>query len=764
MTSRFWASVGTLAFAVSCAEAKSVARAPSSATVNWPALNEEFLAAAAATLNFRLGQPVTLAILADGAVLFRRTPARAFASDLYQLDSTTGQVTTLVTVEQLLGGTSEKLSDAEKARRERTRTATRGVVAVSPSKDGKRILVPLGERLFLVERGATITTREITVGEGFPYDPQLSPDGSKVAFIRDGDLWVSTLLATAGVTSAPTRLTQHPADFEYAVADFAAQEELGRTRGYWWAPDSRSLVFQRTDARAVDTLYVADSRNNDSAPVPFKYPRAGRNNAIVDLGIIAVDATPTMQPTWLTWDIASFPYLVDVDWRNNAPLSFTVLNRTQTEMRMLIASHRTSQHTGAGAVSLSVVHTEKDPAWINVADGAPYWFEDGSGYLWMSEASGAWQLERYDAAGKRVAVLTDAKLGLRSLVGVDADAGVAFVVAAADARQSHVYKIALSGVTPAPPIALSDVAAGGVSSAYAKHGVVVMGTAARTGGFAVTVVAANGKITVLPSVAELPALVPTTVLEQMPDPKDATRIFNTAITRPRDFDPGKKYPVLLKVYGGPGAHKVTAARDAYLMDQWYADAGFIVVRADGRGTPNRGRSWERAILQDLITVPMHDQIAALQAMGAAHPEMDMARVGVFGWSFGGYVATMAVLLYPDVFHAAVAGAPVTDWQLYDTVYTERYLKTPTSNAAGYTHTSALTHAAKLARPLLLIHGITDDNVHLAHTLALLEALYVGGKRAEVVMLAGTHMVSDPKLNLARENIQIDFFRQHLAPR
>ncbi|HEY1555004.1 MAG TPA: S9 family peptidase, partial [Kofleriaceae bacterium] len=212
---------------------------------------------------------------------------------------------------------------------------------------------------------------------------------------------------------------------------------------------------------------------------------------------------------------------------------------------------------------------------------------------------------------------------------------------------------------------------------------------------------------------------------------------------------------------GPHAQMVTVARDGYVMDQWYADAGFIVVRADGRGTPNRGRAWERAVLGDLITIPLADQVDALTALAARHHELDLSRTGVFGWSFGGYFSAMAVLLRPDIFHAAVAGAPVTDWALYDTAYTERYMRTPETNPAGYARTSALTHAAQLTRPLLVIHGITDDNVHFAHTLALVESLYAAGKYATVITLSATHMVPDPKLNLAREQVQIDFFREHL---
>ncbi len=740
--------------------------------MTWPALNETFLAAAAATFNFRLGLPVPLAITPDGAVLFRRTPPRSFASDLYQLDSNTGAITTLVTAAQLLGGSSEQLSDAEKARRERTRTATRGIVSISVASDGRRLLIPLGERLFVLDRdpaaGTTAAARELHVGDGFPFDPQLSPDGTTVAFVRDGDLWVMPADADAGAdvrTShdlAPRRLTQHPVDIEYGVADFAAQEELHRTRGYWWSADSRTLVFQRTDARAVDTLYVADARHPAKPPVPFKYPRAGRNNAVVDLAVIAIDASPASEPTWITWDTARWPYLATVSWSRGAPLAYTLLNREQTEIVLCTVDPATGVSTR--------IHHESDPSWINLSPGTPRWLDDGTGFLWMTESSGQWVLERRNNNGELLAVLTEPSLGLRAVVGVDEKAGVAYVQASADPRQLHVYEISLHGSAPSPTIAISELDAGGLTNAEAKHGVMVLATALRTGGSRTVVVSRTGKQTELPSVAERPTLAPTTQLAQMHaldtiGSSDApARSFFTAITRPRDFDPSKTYPVLLKVYAGPHAIMVTDSRDAYLMDQWYADAGFIVVRADGRGTPHRGRDWERAILNDLITVPMQDQLAALQALAAAHPEMDMNRVGVFGWSFGGYFSTMAALLHGDIFKAAVAGAPVTDWELYDTAYTERYMKTPAANPAGYRYTSALTHAAKLQRPLLVIHGITDDNVHFAHTLALIEALYVEGKRAEVVTLSATHMVPDPKLNLAREKVQVDFFRQHLAAR
>jgi dipeptidyl-peptidase 4 len=699
---------------------------------SWPKLDDQLLADAAATFNWRLGTPTPLAITRDGAVLFRRTPPRDFASDLFEL-APDGSVRTLATAADLLGAGEERLSDAEKARRERTRTATRGVVDAEVSDDGQTVLVPLGGKLFLLDRATGKRTAIDPAGAA--YDPHLSPDGKTVAFIRGGDVWL------VGASGPPRQLTRHPEGFEYGVADFAAQEELGRTRGFWWSPDSKQLVIQRSDLRKIQTLYVADARHNDRPPVPFRYPRAGTPNAIVDLGI--VDVRGGGEPRWLPWDHARHEYLVSVDWKARAPLTALVIDRDQVNLAVI-------RFDPARATATPLL-TEHDDAWLNAVP--PRWLDDGSGFLWMTERPGQWTLELRAPDGKLVRTLTKPELGLRRLVG--ADDRSALVEAASEPTRQDVWRIPLDGGAP------TRLSGGdGVASAQAKHGVVIVNTALAAGGKQLVAILPGGARE-LPSTAERPSLVPTTRLETV---ELAGRTHHVAITRPRDFDPARRYPVLLKVYAGPHVVTVEAARDAYVMDQWYADAGFIVVRADGRGTPNRGRAWERAVLRDLITIPLADQVDALQAIAARHPELDLARVGVYGWSFGGYFSTLAALLRPDVFQAAVAGAPVTDWALYDTAYTERYMKQPRDNSEGYQATSALTHAGKLVRPLLIIHGITDDNVHFAHSLALIEALYVTGKRAEVITLSATHMVPDPKLNLAREQVQVDFFRQHLAPR
>jgi dipeptidyl-peptidase 4 len=704
--------------------------------MTWPAIDAQLLADSAATFNFRLGLPTPLAVTADGAVLFRRTAPREFASDLFEIDAKTGVVKTLVTAAELLGAGDEHLSDAEKARRERSRTATRGVVDIDVSADGKLVLIPLGGTFTVLDRATG--TRKTIDPQGASNDPHLSPDGTQIAFVRDGDLWA------IGMTGVAKRLTKHPEGFEYATAEFAAQEELDRRRGFWWSPDSKQLLFQRSDLREVETVYVADARHPEKPPVAFKYPRAGTPNAIVDLGLVTVAGG---EPQWIAWDLAKYPYLARVSWPAiaKAPLTIVVLSREQTDLAVI------------APLAKQTLVEEHDDAWVNVGGagnrstgavlGAPMWLPDASAFLWTTESRGAWTLERRTADGKLDKVLTTVEFGLSELLGIQDNAAI--VEASTNPTRSDIWIVPLDGGAPSR---LTD--GDGIANGSVDHGVIVITTLRSSGGRAVT---ANGHE--LPSVAEVPKLVPTTKVEMV---QVAGRDHYVSITRPRAFDAKQKYPVLVNVYGGPHKQMVLDARDTYVMDQWYADAGFIVIRSDNRGTPSRGRAWERAISGDLLTAPLDDQVGALQAIGARYPELDLTRVGIFGWSFGGYMSALATLLRPDVFACGVAGAPVTDWSLYDTAYTERYMRMPEHNAKGYEVTSALTHAAKLRRPLLIIHGITDDNVHLANTLGLIENLYVAGKRAEVVLLSGTHMVPDPKLALAREQVQIDFFREHLG--
>jgi dipeptidyl-peptidase-4 len=244
-----------------------------------------------------------------------------------------------------------------------------------------------------------------------------------------------------------------------------------------------------------------------------------------------------------------------------------------------------------------------------------------------------------------------------------------------------------------------------------------------------------------------------------------TPSFYAAIIRPHRFQSGEKYPVILSVYAGPTSTVVTASARAYLADQWMADQGYIVVGLDGRGTPYRGRDWERIIRGNLIDVALEDQVTGLRALGLKYPELDLTRVGVTGWSFGGYFSAMATLRRPDVFRCGVAGAPVITWENYDTFYTERYLGLPQTDAAAYQVSSVLSYANQLSRPLLLIHGLTDDNVYAQHTLQLADALFMGGKPYEFLPMLGTHQAgsSDPAVQLHLQMRVIEFFNRELKP-
>src|ERR1044072_345434 len=396
-----------------------------------PPFDEAFLRQFAPPCGFRLGTPQETAIAPDGDVLFTRTGPRSFVGDLYERDAHSGEVRRLLDANTLLGGGEEQLSAEEKARRERMRKATRGIGGFELSEDGTRLLVPLSDQLFLVERAGGKVT-ELDSGDGFPFDPQLSPAADRVAFVVDGDLWVVD--ARAG--DQAHRLTTRPGPtVEHAVAEFVAQEEMDRTRGYWWSPDGSRIAYQRNDVSKVDTLYVADPAHPDRPPTPFRYPRAGTPNADVTLGVIPVAGGETR---WIEWDHSRWPYLPRVRWPKRGPLTLVVMNRAQTELAILAADEATG--------TTRTLLTEKDPAWLDLPDPElPLWLADGSGFLWASERHDYWQLELRKADGSFDRELTDAGFGYQSFAGFDNAARRAGVVPSADPTQSQVWRVPLRG-------------------------------------------------------------------------------------------------------------------------------------------------------------------------------------------------------------------------------------------------------------------------------------------------------------------------------
>ena len=712
-----------------------------------PLADAAFLEAYAATRGFRLGVPRAVRVTPTGdAVLFLRSQARSFQQDLYAFDPATGAERVLLTAEQVLQGAEEHLSPEEKARRERMREQARGITSYDLSDDGAQILVPLSGRLFLVTR-ATGDVRELT-GEatGYPLDPGLSPDGAQLATVRDGDLYVFDL--EAGTERRLT--TREGPEMSHGEAEFVAQEEMSRFHGYWWSPDSTRLVYQRTDTSKMARAHLADPSDPSRAPHAWPYPRPGGINADVQLGVMPATGGDTV---WITWDRERYPYLATVRWREGAPLTLLVQTRRQDEMVLLAADPATGQ--------TSELVTERDEAWLNLDQSVPRWLADGAGFLWSTERSGQPALELRAADGSLRRTLTGPDIYYERLLHVDEAAGVAWVAASGPAPERHVWRVPLDPAAGAPTRVTHG--AGVPGAVFADESAVTVRYADRPDatGRTFQVHGADGAaVGPLRSVAEAPAFGVNLELRTV---QIADRDHHAVVIRPRNFDPTVRYPVILHVYAGPGHAVVAAAAGRYLRDQWFADHGFVVVLLDGRGTPHRGRAWERTIRGNVIDAPLEDQAAGIVALGAELPELDLARVSVFGWSFGGYVTAMATMRRPDLFKAGVAVAPVGDWMDYDTHYTERFLGLPEDNPAGYEASSVLTYASGLDAQLLLLHGTVDDNVYFQHAVKISDALFRAGKDHGFVPLSGfTHMVADPLITTRFYQRIMGWFTRHLG--
>jgi dipeptidyl-peptidase-4 len=406
--------------------------------------------------------------------------------------------------------------------------------------------------------------------------------------------------------------------------------------------------------------------------------------------------------------------------------------------------------------------SEKDDAWIKIDQDFPHWLEDGSGFLWITERAGGPAVELRKADGSDPRILVPPSCGFRGLIHIDEQRHRLYFQASTDPSQIHLHYVSLKGGGSTALTGETDKLddQGEHSALFAPKGDVYVHVHAspRNPVTALLRSEAGGIVGELPSIARKAPFVPHVEFVKVGEGEG----IYCSVTRPRKFDSAKKYPVIVDVYGGPGHLEVRQVLSNYILPQIYADQGFIVVAIDNRGTPGRGRAWERAIRGNFAKHTLEDQVAGLQALGKQFPEIDLNRVGIVGWSFGGYMSALAVLRRPDLFKAAVAGAPVVDWQDYDTHYTERYLGLPKENKKGYEESNLLTYAKDLKQPLLLVHGTGDDNVFFLHTLKLSNALFRQGKDHEVLPLSGlSHMVRDPLVRRRLEERIIRFFQKHL---
>ena len=678
--------------------------------------------------------------------------------DLWAYDIGSGQTRLLVDSKVVLPG-DETLSDAEKARRERQRIAAMtGIVDYQWSPDARTLLFPLGGELYLYDLGkqGKAAVRQLTHGEGFATDAKLSPKGGFVSFVRERNLWVIDL-----ATGKQVQLTRDGSDtIGNGVAEFVADEEMDRHTGYWWAPDDSAIAFARIDESPVPVQKRYEMYADRTEMIEQRYPAAGDHNVTVKLGVVAPRADAA--PRWV--DLGRNPdiYLARVDWRDPQRLTFQRQSRDQKTLELVQADLQSGkQHTLA---------TETSPTWVPLHNSLHFLAQGG--FLWSSERSGFQHLYRVSDDGRTVTALTSGNWPVDELLAVDEAAGKVYFRAGVDSsRESQIYAVPLQG----GPLQRLSQAPGMHSASFAKNASVYVDSWSNT--------------TTPPQIALHRAngeKIATLVENNLQDPghpyaryldaqrpvefgtltaADGRTPLNYSLIKPTGFDPSKRYPVAVYVYGGPASQTVTDSwpgRGDHLFNQYLAQHGYVVFSLDNRGTPRRGRDFGGALYGVQGTVEVADQLKGVEWL-KQQPWVDPARIGVQGWSNGGYMTLMLLAKASDQYACGVAGAPVTDWGLYDTHYTERYMDLPARNAKGYEEARVLAHIDGLRSRLLLIHGMADDNVLFTNSTELMSALQKRGQPFELMTYPGAKHGLSGSNALHRYRLAEDFLARCLTP-
>ncbi|WP_433854845.1 prolyl oligopeptidase family serine peptidase [Streptomyces kronopolitis] len=705
---------------------------PAGHTVNSAAFPRQF----ARTRRFSLGVPRQFTVSPDGSrVLFVRTGSGTDpVGRLWQYED--GKEQLLADPALLVGNGCGEVPEEERLRRERARERSVGVVSYATDDTARLVAFALSGALWAVrtDGGAPFSVP----AAGPVVDPRPSPDGRHVAYVSRRCLHVVDL---AGTDRQLAR-AESP-EVSYGLAEYVAAESMQRMRGHWWAPDGRHLLVARVDTGPVERRYTADPADPAKPPRAVAYPAAGTPNAEVTVQLLSLEG----ERIDVRWDRGAHEYLVAAGWDAQGPF-LSVQSRDQRSLRTLAVDPATG--------STGVLHERTDPAWVEIVRGTPA--RTASGALVLPEDDGD---TRYlTVGGRRV---TPGGLQLCEVLGVEGEQ--VLFTASEDPLETHVWRHEPGRGNrrlSRGPGRFTGVGRGGT--------VVVSGTTPR--GDEARVLRAepadgtgpdqDTPYRVVPSLAEEPAVTPR--------PRHlllGTRQLRAALHLPSWHEEGTgKLPVLLDPYGGPGMQQVGRAREwPTCVSQWFAEQGFAVLVIDGRGTPNRGPAWEKTVHGDQLTPALEDQVDGLRAAAERCGDLDLARVAIRGWSFGGFLAAGAVLHRPEVFHAAVAGAPPTDMRLYDTHWKERFLGHPGERPENYARCSLIGHGHLLRRPLLLVHGLADDNVAAAHTLRFSAELLAAGRPHSVLPLPGaTHLPADDAVNEQLLHFQRDFLREALKRR
>ncbi|MGH7567998.1 MAG: DPP IV N-terminal domain-containing protein [Gemmatimonadales bacterium] len=654
----------------------------------------------------------------DGrSVTFLRDTAGGNVLDLWAFDLATGRATILVRAGELTQGAQQQFSAEELAARERQRQTALGITTYLRSAAAQQILFPLSGDLYAFDL-ATGRVARLTRTPDAELDPKWSPDGRRVAFVRNDEIHV---LETA--TGRETQLTTGAtAKIKHGVSEFIAQEEMGRHTGYWWSPDSKAIAFLEIDNTRVPVFRIPNYVSWDPTITEQEYPRAGDPNTVVRVGVVGLGGET---PRWMDLGSNTDIYIPRVSWLpDGRTLAIQRQNRDQDTLQLFF------HDVATGAARL--VLTETESTWVNLHDDFVV-LDGGNRFLWTSERDGFNQIYLYEASGRLVRQVTPAGWDVDEIEAVDERRRlVYFTGRGAGPLERHLYVISLDGRRLRPLTTAPGWHTVTVGPSY-DHFIDTHSDHTRPPSAGVYRVAGSPPSPRIGWIAEnaVPELeryglrpkefltIPAT---------DGTPLHAQAV-KPADFDSTRRYPVLIHVYGGPQSQLVTNSWGGtnYLWHQLLAQRGIAVVTVDNRGTTGRGRDFRRAMFRRLGQVEIEDQVAAARWL-ARQPWVDSTRIGIWGWSYGGYATLMSLISGGGIFRMGISVAPVTDWRAYDTHYTEHFNRLPRDNQANYDRGSAVKRAAELQGSLLLVHGDADDNVHYQQTVQLVEALQRAGKQ------------------------------------
>ncbi|WP_298444099.1 S9 family peptidase [uncultured Ferrimonas sp.] len=670
--------------------------------------------------------------------------------DLWEYNLRAQRHRLLVDSQQLHQG-DELLSDEEKARRERQRIFGSGIMEYRFSDDGSALLFPLAGDVYHYQL-ADHAARRITQTDAFETDIKVSPEGAFVSYVRDQNLYLTEL-----ASGEETQLTfDGKGPIKNGMAEFVAQEEMDRLSGYWWSPDDSKIAFLRVDETPVAQISRSEIYADRIEMIQQRYPAAGQANVNIELGVLEVQSG---QVEWI--DLGDQPdfYLPRVRWANANQLSFQWQSRDQQTLKLeLVDMHSGEQRT---------LLTERSKHWLNLHNDLRF-LDDGERFIWASERDGFKHLYLYNNQGKMLRQLTQGDWVVDKLEAIDKQQGLVYFSGRKNTPlERQLYQVSLNG----GKIRQVSQRSGMHAFAFADDGSAYLDTfSSPNQPPQVSLHTNQGKHLAWIEQNQLTQHHPLKAyLDQWVTPEFGTikaaqgHTLHYRMYKPSQFDANKQYPAIVYLYGGPHAQLVTNSWDKP-FHQYLAQQGYVVFTVDNRGSNYRGTEFERAIYQRMGQPEVADQLTGAKFL-AQQPFVDGNRIGVFGHSYGGYMALMMMFKAGDHFAAGISGAPVTDWRLYDTHYTERYLGHPDKVPKAYEQASVFPYAKQLDKPLLIYHGMADDNVLFSNTTALIQQLQDHNKQFELMTYPGKkHSLRGKKTRTHWHTMMATFFDKHLQPK